>query len=48
VSPFPLSAFRFSDFVFPICFFLVAVPWPTPLEGLVIQTLTRFNASLVV
>lgn len=48
VSPFPLSAFHFSDFVFPVCFFLVAVPWPTPAEQLVIQTLTRLNASLVV
>ena len=31
VSPL-LSAFRFSDFVFPVCFFLVAVPWPSPIE----------------
>jgi len=30
---------------FPVGFFLVAVPWPTMLEQLVIQGLTRLNAS---
>ncbi len=34
--------------VFPICFFLVAIPWPTLLEAPVIQTLSRANASIVV
>src|SRR5262249_2262100 len=28
-------------FGFPLCFFLVAVPWPTPLESIVIQALAR-------
>jgi exosortase len=35
-------------FAFPICFFLVAVPWPTIIEGPVIQTLTRVNSAAVV
>ena len=39
---------RARHFIFPIVFFMVAVPWPTPVEDAVIQTLTRFNASLVV
>jgi exosortase len=39
---------RMRHFVFPIAFFLVAVPWPTPVEQGIIQTLTGFNASLVV
>ena len=38
---------RAVHFAFPILFFLVAVPWPTPVEGFVIQSLTRFNAGLV-
>ena len=38
---------RLAHFFFPVAFFLVAVPWPTPLEGATIQTLTRFNAGLV-
>lgn len=33
---------------FPICFFLVAVPWPSPIETPLIQELSRTNASLVV
>jgi exosortase/archaeosortase family protein len=44
----PLSAFeRFSvsDFVFPVCFFLVAVPWPSPIEGPLIQGLTRVDTA---
>jgi exosortase/archaeosortase family protein len=45
VSP-PLSAFQVSDFVFPICFFLVAVPWPSPIEGTLIQGLTRADTSI--
>lgn len=31
------------DFVFPLGFFLVAVPWPTLVESPLIQTLTRFD-----
>jgi exosortase len=33
---------------FPICFFLVAVPWPTLVEIPIIQTLTRVSAAVVV
>lgn len=33
---------------FPILFFLVAVPWPSPIEQPVIQGLSRLNAHLVV
>ncbi len=46
--PFPLSAFSFSDFVFPILFFLVAVPWPTFLEGPLVQGLMRANVGATV
>ena len=34
--------------VFPICFFLVAIPWPTFIEQPIIQSLTRINAALVI
>jgi exosortase/archaeosortase family protein len=47
-NEFPLSAFRFSDFVFPVCFFLVAVPWPSGVENFLVQTLTRLNVSATV
>ena len=33
-------------FAFPICFFLVAVPWPVPLEQALIQKLMRCIAAL--
>jgi exosortase len=33
---------------FPVCFFFVAIPWPTIIEIPVIQTLARLNASIVV
>ena len=33
---------------FPVCFFLVAVPWPVPFEQLVIQGLMRGIASVTV
>ena len=39
---------RMMQFIFPVAFFLVAVPWPTPVEQAVIQTLTRLNSGLVV
>jgi len=42
------SGIGFGDFVFPICFFLVAVPWPYLLENPLIQALTRFNTSLTI
>ena len=35
-------------FAFPVVFFLVAVPWPTPVEGAVISSLTRLNTAAVV
>jgi exosortase/archaeosortase family protein len=34
--------------VFPVCFFLVAIPWPTLIETPLIQALARLNASVVV
>ena len=33
---------------FPVAFFLVAVPWPTPIEAPIIQGLSRMNAAMVV
>jgi len=50
-SPSSLSEFqrfRFSDFVFPLCFFLVAVPWPSGAESFLVQMLTRLNVSTTV
>jgi exosortase/archaeosortase family protein len=44
----PPSAFRLSDFVFPVAFFLVAVPWPSGIENFLVQTLTRLNVSATV
>jgi len=35
-------------FIFPVCFFLVAVPWPIPFEQAVVQKLMRCVASLCV
>jgi len=40
----PLS----RSIVFPICFFLVAVPWPSGLENLLTQSLMRLNSSATV
>ena len=34
--------------VFPVCFFLVAVPWPTFIEAPVVQGLMRANAAVTV
>lgn len=33
---------------FPICFFFVAIPWPTIIENPLIQSLTRVNSGAVV
>ncbi len=33
---------------FPICFFLVAIPWPTLVERAIIQSLTRASSIVVV
>ena len=35
-------------FIFPICFFLVGVPWPVQLENFVVQTMMRSVASVAV
>jgi exosortase len=35
-------------FIFPICFFLVAVPWPSGLENFLVQSLTRWNVAATV
>ncbi|HTA31555.1 MAG TPA: exosortase/archaeosortase family protein [Candidatus Cybelea sp.] len=37
-----------SRLAFPICFFLVAIPWPTVIETPIIQSLTRINSAMVV
>ncbi len=34
--------------LFPLAYFLVAVPWPTAIEAPLIQALTRSNAAIVV
>jgi exosortase len=39
------SQLRISQFAFPVCFFLVAVPWPSGLESWLVQLLTRLNVS---
>ena len=36
------------QFLFPAVFFLIAVPWPTAVEGAFVQTLTRLDTSVVV
>lgn len=38
---------RTRHFLFPVAFFLIAVPWPTPVEGWIIQGLTRLNSNVV-
>ena len=46
----PFSGFRsrFSCVAFPLCFFLVAVPWPTFVEAPLIQGLTRGTTAATV
>jgi len=44
-NPYGITASRLA---FPLCFFLVAVPWPTVLEAPLVQTLSRANAFLTV
>jgi exosortase len=34
--------------VFPVLFFLLAVPWPTPVEAFVVEKLTRVNVAIVI
>ena len=45
-----LRRLQFSrrDFLFPVCFFLVAVPWPTVLEQSIIQSFTRLDTTATV
>ncbi len=40
--------FSISPFIFPLGFFLVAVPWPTLVEAPVVQFLTRANAAVTI
>jgi len=56
-QPFSLSAFvrsisafssQLSAFIFPLCFFLVAVPWPTFIEAPLIQALSKLDTSCTV
>jgi exosortase len=42
------SGLRTSDFAFPICYFLVAVPWLRPIEGPLIESLTRANVAVTI
>jgi exosortase/archaeosortase family protein len=44
-SPFSLPP---STFLFPVCFFLIAVPWPSMFEGPLIQALTRATTGMTV
>jgi exosortase len=41
-----LGAQRLAQLVFPVCFFLVAVPWPTGIETPLIQGLTRLDTII--
>jgi exosortase len=45
---FQFPAFSSLGFVFPICFFLVAVPWPTFIEGPLVQGLMRANVGVTI
>lgn len=42
------SALRISHFIFPVCFFLVAVPWPSGIETFLVQMFTHLNVSATV
>lgn len=39
------SKFVLRDFFFPIAYFLVAVPWPSAVEGPIIQSFTRMDVA---
>ena len=45
---FALGPARLAQCAFPICFFLVAVPWPYGIENPVIQGLTRMDTALTI
>lgn len=44
----PPPPFPASNLVFPVCFFLVAVPWPTFIEAPLIRLLTETNAAAAI
>ena len=46
LNPSVAQKIRTSDLLFPLGFFLVAVPWPSLLEGPLIQALSRTTAAL--
>ncbi len=48
LSHLPSSIFYLRTALFPVLFFFVAVPWPTIIEGPLIQGLTRANAATTV
>lgn len=43
-----LGPTRLAQCVFPVCLFLVAVPWPYGIEHPVIQGLTRMDTALTI
>lgn len=45
---FALSARKPSAMLFPVLFFLVAIPWPTPIEAAVVRLFTGWNTVLTV
>jgi len=45
---FALGPSLLAHLAFPICFFFVAGPWPSPIKGPLIQWLARANAALTV
>ena len=47
-SPSPFQHFSFPSLAFPICFFLVAVPWPTGVEIFITQSLMRLNTATTI
>jgi exosortase/archaeosortase family protein len=44
----PPTLIPFRKLVFPICYFFVAVPWPTVIEWPLIQSLTQGNVGVVI
>jgi len=48
VSTFQRFSVSTSAFVFPLCFFLVAVPWPSVAENFLVQALTGLNVTTTI
>jgi exosortase len=48
VVRFVLGPARVAQVAFPICFFLVAVPWPYPIESFLVDLLTRLNVGTTI